>query len=946
MERARPYRSANINPVKRSDGLLPEIASTHTEPYTNYILRLLFEASPDGFFVMMLDEPVMWDPATDDPALFDHIFQTQKITIFNTRSAELNPAFDGNLMGVTPERYFYYDVANGRAAWKKLLKTGWLNMETSESIAPGMNIWIETEFVNIYDQDGLLLGCFATQRDITLKNAEVDTLTASSSELSAAIAAVGDPFIMVDANGVITYLNYTAEVTLDLSYDRLVNKKLTDLLQIIDPDSGLDLKQILDQVKKTGIANRLGNKAKLKYGINETAVTGVISSVKNADGSHIGWILLLRYPGDVLKEIVEDTVNLGRMKKLNRSLAAGYWEIDLHKGAVWISDEIFELYGINRTLEDDPEELKFLQNKINEMIVPEDRPKVEKAATDLIHDFKGYVVDYRLFDPSKTLRYIRSIVEVHNDESGTPVLISGAAIDLTWYYNHLATSSFFEQIIEGAPLGIMVTDPSGIIQYANQKLAEITGYSVAELLGQKPSLLKSGVLPPVFYENLWKVVLSGDIWQGDIINRKKDGTHYWDSGAISGLKGKDGGIERLVAFKQDVTARKKLESDIKKQKDNLDRLHKEKIALLEDLNLEIRNPLNGISGFLDLLISEVTDMEHRKILRSIKHSAGRVLNRLDAVSDILNMEKDSWSINLRSIEPGAALREVLDYYREIAEDKGLRFESYIQDGLSLVTDPGLIAKATGNLINNAVKFTSDGTVRVEVVRPPASDDEILFRVTDTGPGIKKDEIDAIFSDALATQSDLTRTVESTGFGLRVTKDIIKRLGGTIKIESVPGKRTTFTIILSPETSVEVAGVEADRLKYFKKASSSSLRQELLIVEDSKMNSEVMALYLKKICAVDTARSGDQAVRLAEGKRYAAVILDINLGEGLSGVDTMKKIRKLPGYEDVPFIAVTGYALNADRAQIVEEGFDFFYTKPLDMSSFTSFIKELVIPEEG
>ncbi len=945
MERSRPHRPTNINPVRRSDGILPEIASTHTEPYTNYILRLLFEASPDGFFVMMLDEPVMWDPAVDDPELFDHIFLTQKITIFNSRSSELNPAFDRNLMGVTPERFFYYDVPNGRAAWKKLLNTGWLNMESSEAIAPGMNIWIETEFVNIYDDDGLLLGCFATQRDITLKNAEVDTLTATSAELSSAIAAVGDPFIMVDAKGVITYLNYAAEVTLDLTYDRLVNKKLTDLLQITDPESGLDLKHILEQVKKNGIAHRLGNTAKLKFGINETTVTGVVSSVRNDGGAHIGWILLLRYPGEVLKEIIEDTVNLERMKRLNKSLASGYWEIDLAKGSVWISDDIFELYGIERKLKDDPEELKYLQNKINEMIHPEDRQKVERAATDLIHDFKGYVVDYRMMGSDKSTRYIRSAVEVHSDDTGTPVMISGVAIDLTWYYNHLTTSSFFEQIIENAPLGILVTDPSGIIQYVNEKLSELTGYSPAEMLGQKPSLLKSGVLPPVFYENIWKIVLSGEIWQGDIINKKKDGTHYWDSGAISAIKGKDGNIERLVAFKQDVTSRKKLESEVKKQRDKLDRLHKEKVSLLEDLNLEIRNPLNGISGFLDLLISEVTDYEHRKILRSIKHSAGRVLNKLDAVSDILNMEKDDWSINLKKIEPGTALKEVLDYYKEIAEDKGLRFETYIQEGLSLVTDPVLIAKATGNLVNNAVKFTMQGTVRVEVVQPPSNGEEILIRVTDTGPGIKRDAIDAIFSDTPAAQ-ELPRTVEATGFGLKVTKEILKRLGGTIKIESVPGKRTSFTIVLSPDMSTLPVDDEEERLRHFKKNSQTALRQEVLIVDDSKMNADVMALYLKKVCGVDTARNGEQALRFAESKRYSAVIMDINLGEGLSGVETMKKIKLLPGYDDVPFVAVTGYALNADKAKIIEEGFDFFYPKPVDMAAFTTFVRELVIPEEN
>gem|GEM_PF-1752612 len=948
MENSKNNRATVLNAGKQADGILPRISTVHTEPYANYILRLLFEASPDGFFAMMLNQPVDWNPRQPDEVLFNHIYKTQQITLHNKRSIDLNPGFKANLLGVSPERYFSYDTESGKSAWKKLLNSGWLHMETSEEISPGMFIWIETEFVNLYDNSGKLLGCFATQRDYSHRYSEIDSLNKSNSDLSSAISAIGDPLIMTDANGVVTYLNYSAEVTLDLNYDQLINKRITEILQVDDPETGLNLKSILEQVKSGGLNYRFSNKSHLKFGIKETNITGVVSAVKNEEGTHIGWMLLLRYPGEVLTEVVEDKINLARMKRHHGNIESGYWEIDLNEGKVWIGDDMFRLFGIRRVMKDDPEELKYLQTKMNEMIVSEDRSKVEQAAGDLINKFQGYSLDYRIIDQeTKRIRYMRSVVEVHKDASGNPSMISGSALDLTWYYDEVTKLSFFKELVEAAPVGILITDPSGIITFINKKITEITGFEPAELIGNKPSIFKSGVLPPQFYENLWRVVLSGEVWQGDIINRKKDGSHYWDSASIAGIKDKTGDIVSLSAFKTDVTRRKKLESEVKKQRDQLDQLHKEKVMLLENLSHEIRNPLNGISGFLDLLISEVTDYNQRKLLKSIKHSSERIRNRLDAVTDILNIEKDSWQINLKTSDISNVLSEVLAYYREMAEEKGLRFDTYIQENLKVVTDPQLISKAVGNLLDNAVKFTTEGSIRVEILSPPVEGGEIIIKVTDTGSGIKKESIDAIFRETPVISSDISPIRSGNGFGLKVTKEILKKLGGTIKIESVPGKRTSFTIILNPaQFSEQNIEEDDDKIKHFQKIIAPDKLHEILIVEDSRINSDVIALYLRRICTVDSAKNGEIAIKMAKEKNYSMVILDINLGEGLSGVETMKKIRSFSGYELIPFIAVTGYTLNSDKKTILEEGFDFFYTKPLDISKFTDFIKDLLLPENA
>ncbi|MBK7868790.1 MAG: response regulator [Ignavibacteriales bacterium] len=162
---------------------------------------------------------------------------------------------------------------------------------------------------------------------------------------------------------------------------------------------------------------------------------------------------------------------------------------------------------------------------------------------------------------------------------------------------------------------------------------------------------------------------------------------------------------------------------------------------------------------------------------------------------------------------------------------------------------------------------------------------------------------------------------------------------------MPGKRTSFTIILNPAQFSEQSIEEDDgKIKHFQKNIAPDKLHEILIVEDSRINSDVIALYLRRICTVDSAKNGEIAIKMAKEKNYSLVILDINLGEGLSGVETMKKIRLFPGYDMIPFIAVTGYTLNSDRKAILEEGFDFFYSKPLDISKFTDFIKDILLPE--
>ncbi|MBK6344726.1 MAG: PAS domain S-box protein [Bacteroidales bacterium] len=203
--------------------------------------------------------------------------------------------------------------------------------------------------------------------------------------------------------------------------------------------------------------------------------------------------------------------------------------------------------------------------------------------------------------------------------------------------------------IEQNPVSIVITNKEGFIEYVNPKFSEITGYSGKEAIGQKPSILKSGAHSDEFYRELWQTITSGKDWQGEMQNRKRDGSFYWENVIISPILNESGKITNFVAVKEDITEKKNIIEELKIAKEKAEESDRLKTAFLQNISHEIRTPLNGILGFSELLIQEWTSPEERiEYNEAIQISGKRLIEIVSNVLDISIIETGQVILNPES----------------------------------------------------------------------------------------------------------------------------------------------------------------------------------------------------------------------------------------------------------------------------------------------------------
>jgi CheY-like chemotaxis protein len=276
----------------------------------------------------------------------------------------------------------------------------------------------------------------------------------------------------------------------------------------------------------------------------------------------------------------------------------------------------------------------------------------------------------------------------------------------------------------------------------------------------------------------------------------------------------------------------------------------------------------------------------------------------------------------------------------------LRLVRKAEDSVSQL-DMNSFTKIIENLIVNAIKYTNTGGITIEI------DKNILegvswcvLKVKDTGIGISKENIELIFEEFRQVSEGLSRKFEGSGLGLTIAKKFVELMGGKITAESEPGIGSTFSIMfksvvpnsITVEPEIQTAMVNISSYPS-QKTKSKPTFYTLLLVEDDKYSKEIAIRYLKDLYKVEFAEKGEVAVRMAADKQYDAVLMDINLGFGLSGLDAANMIRKLKGYEEVPIIAVTAYAMDNDREKFLNNGCTHYISKPYDKESLIGILDE-------
>jgi PAS domain S-box-containing protein len=347
---------------------------------------------------------------------------------------------------------------------------------------------------------------------------------------------------------------------------------------------------------------------------------------------------------------------------------------------------------------------------------------------------------------------------------------------------------------------VAITDQRGIIFYVNDEFCRISKYSRQELLGQDHRIINSGYHPKEFIRNLWTTIAAGQVWKGELRNRAKDGSIYWVDTTIVPFLNDEGKPYQYVAIRHDITQRKLAEEQILQQAGELQRAAQLSFVgeLAAGLAHEIKNPLAGIQGAVDILIRrrDKNDPE-REALEGMRHEVERIDSTVRALLDRARPRLVSVRATSLTDIVGRAV-ELARAQLTNAATRGrcvsIEFEPPAHP-ITLHIDPAQIEDAVLNLIINAIEAVDgNGQVKIHVARSQNDaaaefDDEAIVKVSDNGRGISEEDLTRIFNPFFTTRPG------GTGLGLPAVRRIARAHGGNIEVKSSVGKGSTFTLHL-------------------------------------------------------------------------------------------------------------------------------------------------------
>ncbi len=351
--------------------------------------------------------------------------------------------------------------------------------------------------------------------------------------------------------------------------------------------------------------------------------------------------------------------------------------------------------------------------------------------------------------------------------------------------------------VEQSPNIVFITNIDGKIEYVNPKFEQVTGYSKEEALGNNPSMIKSGDTSQEVYADLWKTILSGNEWRGELKDRCKNGNVFWASSLITPVRNENGVITNFVAMHEDITTRKEAEQAMRNATHAAEMANKAKTDLMANMSHELRTPLNAIIGFSETMEQAIfgpLGNEQYEEYAEIIHTSG--VHLLQLINDILDVSAvESGKLELREeyINVADVCEASIRILYPKATSSNISLSGITTKGLPLLyADPLRLKQIMLNLASNAVKFSKEnGTVSCDAY----VDDEncMIISVTDTGIGMDDAGIEKAMDKFGQVDSSLSRTHEGTGLGLPLTKSLIEIHGGTIEIISKLGEGTKVEV---------------------------------------------------------------------------------------------------------------------------------------------------------
>jgi signal transduction histidine kinase/DNA-binding LacI/PurR family transcriptional regulator/DNA-binding response OmpR family regulator len=377
-----------------------------------------------------------------------------------------------------------------------------------------------------------------------------------------------------------------------------------------------------------------------------------------------------------------------------------------------------------------------------------------------------------------------------------------------------------------------------------------------------------------------------------------------------------------------------------------------KSRFLANMSHEIRTPLNGILGFTDLIIELTKDDEALNYLRLAKEEAEKLMVLINELLDLSKIEAGHIEIQQEYFDLNGMLQGIQSQFSVLAKEKALFFETKTNiSNIHVLGDELRIRQVLTNLIGNAIKFTKQGGITLGCIYEPLEQNIdnnqwkciLRFEVKDTGIGIEKERLDAIFEPFVQEDGTTTRNFGGTGLGTSISKQLVELMGGTIGVESIKGEGSLFWFAIPMNYVNRIEQAEP----FIEREIEDSIEElhirncQILVVDDYKPNQVLVMNYLKQLpCHIDIAENGMMAVEKQKRKAYDLILMDVQMPV-MDGMEATRIIRETEGPNHITIIGITANAFASDLQQYKEVGMDNVITKPFRKQELQSIVmKEL------
>lgn len=476
--------------------------------------------------------------------------------------------------------------------------------------------------------------------------------------------------------------------------------------------------------------------------------------------------------------------------------------------------------------------------------------------------------------------------------------------------------------------------------FINDEVEKMLGYPAEDFLLPHPKRTIADFVHP---EDI-QIILDTDLYHPDgyqlelrIIDRYKN--IKWVLGYGRAVKDENSEERYFDGFIMDITERKKMESALITAKEKAEQAAATRSAFLANMSHEIRTPMNAIIGFSDILLDEELTTSQRKQLNTINKSARSLLHILNDVLDSAKLDKGKFQLEYRDFSLVEEVDSVVSTLWLQAQNKGLAINLNIDKNTQNFYHgvPDRIRQVLTNLIGNAIKFTEQGSISIEIKVDETS--LLHFIISDTGIGITSEQLAIIFDAFSQADESMSRRFGGTGLGTTISKQLVELMGGSISANSEYGKGSTFKFSIPVKIAMESAGLKN------KEIHTELPQLSILIVDDIEQNIDLLSLILKRNHhVISVARNGEQALLKMESELFDVVLMDIQMPvmDGLTAAKKRREYEIEHSLSRLPIIALTASVLPQDKKSADQAGMDGFANKPIDVGQLMGEIAKTLV----